>query len=227
MTRKTFSTSKGIVSFAQALIGLVLLVAFILVLNALLASRGFHTAGRSGNIDSQPPSSTLPVHMDEGKSPDDSLYTSWKLYKDPVYSYTFRYPSNWYLYPTSTEGMGGTTQLFSYDRDTFPTRGGIPIPRTDIKVEIAVRDNPKRLNTIQWLKKSPSNAPYQVSGSARNITVDGNLGLEFLNTRDGYSWLELYVVHEDKLYTFLVSPSDSDLLPNFHSILNLFNFPRQ
>lgn len=73
MTRKVLANSRGIVGLAQALLGLVLVIAFVLAINALFASRS-----------SRPANQTDPKIV-------------WVEYTDPVAGLSFKYPEEWQL----------------------------------------------------------------------------------------------------------------------------------
>lgn len=96
--RKFIFNSRSIGGFVQVLVVLVLAVAFIILLNSLLVSRGSQTASQlqqpvSQSLSSTPETDVSPIDPDVG----------WKTFRDEQLGLSFNYPSDWEVKIPSTD----------------------------------------------------------------------------------------------------------------------------
>ena len=92
MMKKSFINSKSVSSFGQALVGLVLLVALAIALNALFASRSFQTASQP----QQPAFQSLSPTLASDTSQADPT-AGWKEFQGNAYNIRFQYPSDYFF----------------------------------------------------------------------------------------------------------------------------------
>lgn len=129
-----------------------------------------------------------------------------------------------YIYPTPQRGVEGIAQIYSYDREKGPARGGA-VPPDRIKIEIVVLDNQSKLNAEQWLAQEHRVDPGWVVKSQQAVVVDKVLGLRVEESKGPFSGIAVLLPREAKMYEILATPPDTQHLDSFNMILNTFKFP--
>lgn len=70
------------------------------------------------------------------------------------YGISFKYPTTWRLVETATKNKGGTIQLFNYPENKYI--GGEIMQEGDIKIEIVILSNSKKLPLEDFVKTQTS-----------------------------------------------------------------------
>lgn len=117
MSRKFLSNSRGIISFVQAFVGLALLIALFVVLNAFFSSRSFQTTSQPQRPVSQSPSPTHISGIDQS-----GPRTGWTDYTNSTLGYSMKYPSNWFEKGYHVGDWGSWQDFTSVDVEA-PTAG--------------------------------------------------------------------------------------------------------
>lgn len=220
------------VHWLQALWGVTLIVAFATIVGVLINSNALKTqtlsspSGQPALLQQNTPTPTVvTIFLPLISKYDQTLQTAtWETYDDVTHGYSFKYPPNWYLKPSSTKGEGGVTQIWSWPGFQDIGNDSELIDRDKIIIEIYVIDNPQRLSTQNWLSsRQSSDSPTKQK--QQQIVINDMYGWRYEWNFGSHTGAAVLLEGDKKLYGFNVQPSNSEHLEEFYLLLSTFKLP--
>jgi hypothetical protein len=143
-------------------------------------------------------------------------------YTDPIYGYSFDYPSTWYL---SSEGLQTGVILYSYD--PAQAKGIGRVPSDKLKAFFWVAEGvDKPLD--QWLaegRNNPGQPPPPTIVSTADVTLGGKAGLiEVVEDEGARSTSYYLILGGGRVFVVNAGPSDSLVWPEFVPVLASLRF---
>jgi hypothetical protein len=177
----------------------------------------------SGDVEVSSTPSPLPPTPSATTSPTDGPSDGLLIYTDPVYGYSFNYPTHWFL--ISHTEAGGLTALYSYDPTRVePGDAGRPVSPDELKMEFIVVNNPEQMALETWIARDrDKGAPVTVSSRSEELIAGRPTIRETVELGPGSSAVQYFVGYGERVIVIAVYPADSTRLAELDRVLASFD----